>query len=609
MAGIFEAPKWDVDASSENLNRKVFGQDSRKLSKNREKRKKKGGISQNINKVFPHSAEQFQTSYSASKNINDKVKHKTFGLVKNKPEKQTDQVIDIKQQSNKRKKKLRKKRKVGDSYVHINSENVKETSKNQLQLPKNIVQRSGKKINISASEIFPKTNSLNALKRKMCAVSAEFESDLVPAKKQMVGKSDEFDLRSKKRKNKFQKTFKRNVTATTHTNSSQKVKLGLSQKDLKGIVNKAFSANSSMHGDSVNCNDQVSKKKKHKRDSRKQKDLKGIVNEGFSANLSVHADSVNYNDHVSKKKKCKRDSWNQKDSKGIVNEAFSVESSLQEDSFDPNHDVPSEIKAKKYPQKKNSIGIVNEAFSAESSFQSDNTFQYSLQMPKQEKGKKYQQKQNSGGIVNEAFSANSSIRDDSFDGRVPKKKKPTRNLEEQKNSKGIANDVFSAESSLQDDTTSRTHQILEQSKAKRDLQIEKSKGKTNEEFREHQLSQEESKPVNCIVDNPKSKKRLRVASLRERMMAKLKASRFRYLNEQIYTSESTEIHKYFANDKNAFKAYHEAFQNQVTQWPLNPLDRIINALKKNDCRLGLWRCAPSPLSLECGALLRRCGSV
>lgn len=69
-------------------------------------------------------------------------------------------------------------------------------------------------------------------------------------------------------------------------------------------------------------------------------------------------------------------------------------------------------------------------------------------------------------------------------------------------------------------------------------------------------------------------------SLRERMMVKLKASRFRYLNETLYNSESFESKQYFKNDPVAFKAYHEGYRQQVAQWPINPLNIIISSIKK-----------------------------
>ncbi|XP_021928924.1 ribosomal RNA-processing protein 8 isoform X2 [Zootermopsis nevadensis] len=74
-------------------------------------------------------------------------------------------------------------------------------------------------------------------------------------------------------------------------------------------------------------------------------------------------------------------------------------------------------------------------------------------------------------------------------------------------------------------------------------------------------------------------------SLRERMMKRLQASRFRYLNEQLYTSNGKNAKKYFEAEPEAFEAYHKGYQQQVQQWPINPLDIIITALKKKSSKL------------------------
>ena len=69
-------------------------------------------------------------------------------------------------------------------------------------------------------------------------------------------------------------------------------------------------------------------------------------------------------------------------------------------------------------------------------------------------------------------------------------------------------------------------------------------------------------------------------SLRERMLTHLRASRFRFLNEALYSSASYESKKFFKEDPEAFRAYHEGYRQQVAQWPLNPLDIIIASIKK-----------------------------
>lgn len=71
-----------------------------------------------------------------------------------------------------------------------------------------------------------------------------------------------------------------------------------------------------------------------------------------------------------------------------------------------------------------------------------------------------------------------------------------------------------------------------------------------------------------------------VASLRTKMLERLKAARFRFLNEQIYKTNSKETQKIFKTDPDAFKAYHEGYRNQVKKWPINPVNVIIKNIKK-----------------------------
>lgn len=69
-------------------------------------------------------------------------------------------------------------------------------------------------------------------------------------------------------------------------------------------------------------------------------------------------------------------------------------------------------------------------------------------------------------------------------------------------------------------------------------------------------------------------------SLRERMLEKLKSARFRYLNEQMYTSEGKQAKHFFEKDEQAYEAYHVGYRQQVSKWPINPVDVIIRKIKK-----------------------------
>ncbi|XP_076249294.1 uncharacterized protein LOC143188752 isoform X3 [Calliopsis andreniformis] len=77
----------------------------------------------------------------------------------------------------------------------------------------------------------------------------------------------------------------------------------------------------------------------------------------------------------------------------------------------------------------------------------------------------------------------------------------------------------------------------------------------------------------------KEKETVNPVTLRDRMLQKLRTSRFRFLNESIYKNHSQESKKYFKDDPDAFKAYHDGYKQQVQQWPLNPLDVIISSIK------------------------------
>ncbi|CAL7945075.1 unnamed protein product [Xylocopa violacea] len=100
--------------------------------------------------------------------------------------------------------------------------------------------------------------------------------------------------------------------------------------------------------------------------------------------------------------------------------------------------------------------------------------------------------------------------------------------------------------------------------------------------RQHNLDVKRLKEllVNKEKENKKKKIIEKPQSLRQKMMSKLKASRFRYLNETLYNNASSESKKFFKNDPDAFKAYHDGYNHQVEQWPLNPLDVIISSIKK-----------------------------
>ncbi|XP_062423565.1 ribosomal RNA-processing protein 8 [Rhea pennata] len=77
----------------------------------------------------------------------------------------------------------------------------------------------------------------------------------------------------------------------------------------------------------------------------------------------------------------------------------------------------------------------------------------------------------------------------------------------------------------------------------------------------------------------------RSKALRARMEERLLSARFRYINQQLYTSSSQEAAQLFQNDPEAFQIYHRGFAQQVGRWPENPVHRIVHYLRQRPVSL------------------------
>lgn len=62
--------------------------------------------------------------------------------------------------------------------------------------------------------------------------------------------------------------------------------------------------------------------------------------------------------------------------------------------------------------------------------------------------------------------------------------------------------------------------------------------------------------------------------------ASLAPAKFRWLNEMLYCNDSLFSQKMFQDAPELFEDYHSGFANQTTLWPVNPLDIIIENLRK-----------------------------
>jgi len=77
------------------------------------------------------------------------------------------------------------------------------------------------------------------------------------------------------------------------------------------------------------------------------------------------------------------------------------------------------------------------------------------------------------------------------------------------------------------------------------------------------------------------KKNVSVEMLK-RISSGMKGSKFRWINEQLYTKSSNDSFTLFKENKQTFHDYHEGYSQMVAKWPKNPLDIIIKELKKDE---------------------------
>nr|CCA23533.1 ribosomal RNAprocessing protein putative [Albugo laibachii Nc14] len=75
-------------------------------------------------------------------------------------------------------------------------------------------------------------------------------------------------------------------------------------------------------------------------------------------------------------------------------------------------------------------------------------------------------------------------------------------------------------------------------------------------------------------------KKSSLTKLQQAMRKRLDGSRFRMLNEELYTKTGHDAFQTFQNDPDLFDIYHQGFREQVTVWPINPLDIFIEYIKK-----------------------------
>lgn len=86
------------------------------------------------------------------------------------------------------------------------------------------------------------------------------------------------------------------------------------------------------------------------------------------------------------------------------------------------------------------------------------------------------------------------------------------------------------------------------------------------------VQKEEGKESKEISQESTSKPQRESSSLQKSFKARLSGSRFRELNEELYTTTSSTAFQRFSSKPVLYEQYHEGFRKQVEQWPVNPVN-------------------------------------
>ncbi|KAJ8656839.1 hypothetical protein O0I10_007436 [Lichtheimia ornata] len=120
-----------------------------------------------------------------------------------------------------------------------------------------------------------------------------------------------------------------------------------------------------------------------------------------------------------------------------------------------------------------------------------------------------------------------------------------------------------------------------QKKKLQELLKKNASGKQQQQQQQQQKSTKDSsqEPASSTPPKAVSKPGTKLTALQQKMKEKLSGARFRWLNEQLYTTKGDESFKLFQEKPELFDEYHEGFRHQVESWPENPVDIIISQLQ------------------------------
>ncbi|CAI4058087.1 hypothetical protein SKDZ_04G3080 [Saccharomyces kudriavzevii ZP591] len=158
----------------------------------------------------------------------------------------------------------------------------------------------------------------------------------------------------------------------------------------------------------------------------------------------------------------------------------------------------------------------------------------------------------------------------------------TKKSKERKKNKNRKTDKLTREQKLKEETEAELKEQVEDISPeelvadKTPKKVEKSgREETNNKKRKHDESNAPEQRK-AKVEQPTRKQ---LTPLQQKMMAKLTGSRFRWINEQLYTISSEEALKLVKEQPQLFDEYHDGFRSQVQTWPENPVDVFVDQIR------------------------------
>ncbi|OWB78317.1 hypothetical protein B5S32_g2508 [[Candida] boidinii] len=153
--------------------------------------------------------------------------------------------------------------------------------------------------------------------------------------------------------------------------------------------------------------------------------------------------------------------------------------------------------------------------------------------------------------------------------------KPSKNQQKKASRKGKLNDKKKEDKKKEDKKIKDKKNDKNDKKDKKDTNDKKRK---LDQVDQNDQNDQNDQKIDKVEDTRIIKTNKKLTPLQEKMMFKLSGSRFRWINEQLYTITSQDAMNLIKDQPNLFDEYHNGFKSQVESWPENPVDNFVNKI-------------------------------